>query len=140
MANLNVNVVARVTGDGEKRRWVGVRRVDNFSLPRTQGNSEGPDEVLQGLVAQPCGCDHLGQPSQLVISLTLTLCTGGSSVGYRLRLLALLLSALGFLVLLNVGFSAVSTLSQLDTVEATRDQRQRPLDILQALFPGLVTR
>jgi ubiquinone/menaquinone biosynthesis C-methylase UbiE len=61
--------------------------------------------------------------------------TEDSSVGYRLKLLAFLISAVGFLILLNVGFSAVNTLSQLDRVEAIRDQWQRPLDILQALDP-----
>ncbi len=57
-------------------------------------------------------------------------------MGYRLKLLAFLISAVAFLILLNVGFSAVNTLSQLDTVEAERDQWQRPLDILQALDPS----
>jgi predicted methyltransferase len=54
-------------------------------------------------------------------------------VSYRLKLITFLISAVAVLVLLNVGFSAVNTLSQLDRVEAQRDQWQRPLDILEAL-------
>jgi ubiquinone/menaquinone biosynthesis C-methylase UbiE len=56
-------------------------------------------------------------------------------VSYRLKLLALLIVALALLILLNVGFSAVNTLSQLDQIETARDQWQRPSDILQALDP-----
>ena len=57
-------------------------------------------------------------------------------MGYRLKLVAFAASAVGFLILLNVGYSAANTLSQLDKVEAERDQWQRPLDILQALGPA----
>jgi predicted methyltransferase len=56
-------------------------------------------------------------------------------VSYRLKLLTFLVSAVGFLIFLDVGFSALNTLSRLDTVEAARDQWQRPLEILQALNP-----
>jgi predicted methyltransferase len=56
-------------------------------------------------------------------------------VSYRLKFLTFLVSAVAFLIFLNVGFSALNTLSQLDTVEAARDQWQRPLDILRALNP-----
>jgi len=54
-------------------------------------------------------------------------------LGYRLKLLAFAVAAAAALILLNVGYSAVNTLSQLDRVEGERDQWQRPLDILQAL-------
>lgn len=60
---------------------------------------------------------------------------GDSTVSYRLKLLAFLIAAVALLILLNVGFSAVNTLSQLDRIEAARDQWQRPLDILQAIDP-----
>lgn len=60
----------------------------------------------------------------------------GLTAGYRLKLLAFATVCVGTLILLYVGFSAANTLSQLDTIEAGRDQWQRPLDILQALDPG----
>lgn len=61
---------------------------------------------------------------------------GGFTPGYRLKLLAFAIVAVGGLILLNVGYSAVNTLPQLDTIEAGRDQWQRPLDILQAVDAG----
>lgn len=54
----------------------------------------------------------------------------------RLRLLGFAVVAVGFLVLLNIGFSAANTLSRLDAVEAERDQWQRPQEILRALGPA----
>jgi ubiquinone/menaquinone biosynthesis C-methylase UbiE len=56
-------------------------------------------------------------------------------VSYRLKLLTFAAACAGALILLYVGFSAVNTLSQLDTIEAERDQWQRPQEILQALDP-----
>jgi ubiquinone/menaquinone biosynthesis C-methylase UbiE len=60
---------------------------------------------------------------------------GDSTVSYRLKLLAFFVAVVAFLILLNVAFAAVNTLSQLDRIEAARDQWQRPSDILQALDP-----
>jgi predicted methyltransferase len=52
---------------------------------------------------------------------------------YRVKLLIFLLSALAVFAVLDVGYSALNTVSRLDTVEAERDLWQRPVDILQAL-------
>lgn len=56
-------------------------------------------------------------------------------MSYRIKLLAFFLSAIAILVLLNVGYSALNTLSQLNAVEADRDRWQRPSDVVQALNP-----
>jgi ubiquinone/menaquinone biosynthesis C-methylase UbiE len=58
-------------------------------------------------------------------------------VAYRLKLFAFLILTAGCLLLLNVGFSAVNTLSQLEKVEAARDLWQHPDEVLQALDPQL---
>jgi len=52
---------------------------------------------------------------------------------YRVKLLIFLVSGLAVFAVLDVGHSALNTVSRLDTVEAERDQWQRPVDILQAL-------
>jgi predicted methyltransferase len=62
--------------------------------------------------------------------------TGGIKnirVSYRIKLLVFLVGALAALSALSIGYSALNTLSRLDTVEAERDQWQRPRDVLQAL-------
>jgi ubiquinone/menaquinone biosynthesis C-methylase UbiE len=56
-----------------------------------------------------------------------------SPVSYRIKLLLFFLSALAVLALMDVGYSALNTLSRLDVVEAQRDQWQRPADVIQAL-------
>jgi predicted methyltransferase len=60
---------------------------------------------------------------------------GDSTVNYRLKLLAFLIVAVVLLILLNVGFPTLSTLSQLARIEAAREQWQRPLNIMEALDP-----
>jgi ubiquinone/menaquinone biosynthesis C-methylase UbiE len=59
----------------------------------------------------------------------------GSAVSYRVKLLALFLSGVAILIVLNVGYSALNTLSRLNAVEADRDRWQRPSDVVQALNP-----
>ena len=54
-------------------------------------------------------------------------------MSYRLKLLLFVLCALGIFLLLNTGYSALSTISRLDQVEAERDQWQRPTEVLHAL-------
>jgi ubiquinone/menaquinone biosynthesis C-methylase UbiE len=56
-------------------------------------------------------------------------------VNYRISLLALFLSGVAILLVLNVGYSALNTLSRLNAVEADRDRWQRPSDEVQALNP-----
>jgi ubiquinone/menaquinone biosynthesis C-methylase UbiE len=57
---------------------------------------------------------------------------------YRVKLLAVLICALGVFFLLNRGYSALNTISRLDVVEAERDRWQRPAEVVQALHirPG----
>src|ERR1035437_5432189 len=52
---------------------------------------------------------------------------------YWVRLALFLLCALAVLIGLNVGYSALNTLSALDRIEAERDQWQRPFEVIQAL-------
>ena len=52
---------------------------------------------------------------------------------YRVKVVLLLLSGLAILVAGNVGYAALNTLSQLDVVEAQRNQWQRPGNVIQAL-------
>jgi len=61
-------------------------------------------------------------------------------LNYRVKLLIFLLCALAALLVLDVGHAALNTISRLNTIEAERDQWQRPMDILQALDlrPGQV--
>jgi predicted methyltransferase len=54
-------------------------------------------------------------------------------LNYRVKLLIFLLCALAALLVLDVGYAALNTISRLNTVEAERDQWQRPKDVLQAL-------
>ncbi len=54
-------------------------------------------------------------------------------MSYRLKLFLFAVGALGILFVLNVGNSALNTISQLDAIEAQRDTWQRPSDVLQAL-------
>lgn len=54
-------------------------------------------------------------------------------MSYRVKLLVLFLGALAVLLVLNVGYSAIETFSRLNSVEADRDQWQRPRDVIQAL-------
>jgi predicted methyltransferase len=54
-------------------------------------------------------------------------------LSYRVKLLAFFLSAVGVLLVVNVGYSALGAFSRLNEVEAERDHWQRPSDILQAL-------
>lgn len=56
-------------------------------------------------------------------------------MNYRIKLLALFLSGVSLLIVLNVGYSVLNTLSRLNAVEAERDRWQRPLDVIQALNP-----
>jgi predicted methyltransferase len=53
--------------------------------------------------------------------------------GFRLKITLFLLGVLLFLVSLNFLSQAINTLRELDSVEADRDQWQRPSDVLQAL-------
>lgn len=50
-----------------------------------------------------------------------------------MKLLVFALGALGLLFVLNIGNSALNTISQLDVIEAQRDTWQRPSDVLQSL-------
>jgi predicted methyltransferase len=52
---------------------------------------------------------------------------------YRIKLLLFFLSALAVLALMDVGYSALNTLSRLDAIEAQRDRWQRPADVIDAL-------
>jgi len=54
-------------------------------------------------------------------------------LSYRIKLLLFFLSALAVLFVMNVGYSALNTLSRLDVVEAQRDTWQRPSDVIAAL-------
>ena len=54
-------------------------------------------------------------------------------MSYRLKLLVFLLCALAVFFILNTGYSALSTISRLDVVEAERDQWQRPAEVVKAL-------
>lgn len=56
-----------------------------------------------------------------------------SPPNFWFRVVLFLACALGALLLLNVGLSALSTLKQLDVIEADRDQWQRPSQVLEAL-------
>ena len=56
-------------------------------------------------------------------------------MNYRIRLLALFLSGVAILLVLNVGYSALNTLSRLNAVEADRDRWQRSSNVIQALNP-----
>ena len=61
-------------------------------------------------------------------------------MNYRVKLLLFFACALAVFVALEVGYSALNTLSRLNAVEAERDTWQRPVEILQALElrPGKV--
>ena len=52
---------------------------------------------------------------------------------YRRRILLFLFSALLVLILSNVGYQALDTLRSLDSIEAARDQWQRPSEVLNAM-------
>lgn len=52
---------------------------------------------------------------------------------YWVRLALFVLCALAVLIGLNLGYSALNTLSALERIEAERDQWQRPLEVIQAL-------
>jgi len=52
---------------------------------------------------------------------------------YRVKLLIFFACALAVLLVLDVGYSALNTVSRLNAVEAERDEWQRPDKILQAL-------
>jgi predicted methyltransferase len=54
-------------------------------------------------------------------------------LSYRIKLLLFFLVAVAVFVLMDVGYSALNTLSRLDVVEAQRDQWQRPSDVIDAL-------
>jgi predicted methyltransferase len=54
-------------------------------------------------------------------------------LSYRIKLLLFFLCAVAVFVLMDVGYSALNTLSRLDVVEAQRDQWQRPSDVIDAL-------
>jgi ubiquinone/menaquinone biosynthesis C-methylase UbiE len=54
-------------------------------------------------------------------------------LSYRVKLLLVLLVALAVLAVVNVGYSALNTLSRLDVIEAQRDQWQHPADVLRVL-------
>jgi predicted methyltransferase len=54
-------------------------------------------------------------------------------LNYRIKLLLFFLFALAVLALMDVGYSALNTLSRLDVVEAQRDQWQRPSEVIGAL-------
>ena len=54
-------------------------------------------------------------------------------MNYRLKLVAFFLCALTVFFLLNMGYSALNTISRLDAVEAARDQWQHPVQVVQAL-------
>src|SRR6516162_4875641 len=52
---------------------------------------------------------------------------------YWVRLALFVLCALAVLIGSNVVYQALTTLKQLDVIEAERDQWQRPLEVIQAL-------
>jgi predicted methyltransferase len=54
-------------------------------------------------------------------------------LSYRAKLFAFILGALAILFALNVGYSALRTISRLNAIEAERDQWQRAADVIQAL-------
>lgn len=54
-------------------------------------------------------------------------------MNYRLKLVVFFLCALTVFFLLNIGYSALNTISRLDAVEAARDQWQHPVQVVQAL-------
>jgi ubiquinone/menaquinone biosynthesis C-methylase UbiE len=54
-------------------------------------------------------------------------------VNYRLKLVVFFLCALTVFFLLNMGYSALNTISRLDAMEAARDQWQHPVQVVQAL-------
>jgi len=58
----------------------------------------------------------------------------------RVKLLLFILGALAVLLVLNVGYSALETISRLNSLEAERDRWQRPSDVIEALdlTPGAV--
>jgi hypothetical protein len=56
-------------------------------------------------------------------------------VNYRLRLLALSLSGVAILVVVNVGWAALNTLSRFNAVVADLDRWRRPSDAVEGLNP-----
>jgi predicted methyltransferase len=56
-------------------------------------------------------------------------------LNYRVKLLVFFACALAVFLALDVGYSALNTISRLNVVEAERDQWQRPVEIMQALDP-----
>lgn len=56
----------------------------------------------------------------------------------RVKLFTFILGALAVLLVLNVGYSALQTISRLNALEAERDHWQRPSDVIEALdlVPG----
>ena len=52
---------------------------------------------------------------------------------YRIRILVFLLAALLVLILSSVGYQVLDTLRSLDSIEAARDQWQRPAEVLRAM-------
>jgi ubiquinone/menaquinone biosynthesis C-methylase UbiE len=56
-------------------------------------------------------------------------------LSYRVKLLLFFLCGLAVLFLGNVVYSGIDTLSRLNTVEAERDQWQKPSDVIQAIAP-----
>lgn len=54
-------------------------------------------------------------------------------LSYRIKLLLFFLVAIAVFIVMDVGYSALNTLSRLDVVEAQRDQWQRPADVIDAL-------
>jgi predicted methyltransferase len=54
-------------------------------------------------------------------------------LSHRAKLFVFSLGALAILFALNLGYSALRTISRLNAIEAERDRWQRPLDVLQAL-------
>ena len=52
---------------------------------------------------------------------------------YRLKVIAFFFCAIALLIVADVGYSAIATLSRLDAVEADRDRWQRPSNVLEAL-------
>ena len=54
-------------------------------------------------------------------------------MNYRLKLAVFFLCALMVFFFLNIGYSALNTISRLDVVEAARDQWQHPAQVVQAL-------
>ena len=54
-------------------------------------------------------------------------------MSYRAKLFVFNLGALAILFALNLGYSALQTISRLNAIEAERDRWQRPVDVIQAL-------